>query len=180
MHSQSSPMDKAGFLLQSSVLRGSWRVMMRYPLFGVRRRESLGSLNHYLIGLALVVGAVLLRLMITSEATSAAAPFITFFPATALAALIGGLGPGIMVAACGAVLASTIFWTHPVFEFVAEDWVLLCFYLVTEIIICLVIDAMHSASSRYLMLIEEVESKTKTHPFSRETNQHCRQAKNDG
>ena len=152
---------------------------MRYPLFGVRRRESLGSLKHYLIGIALVAGAVLLRLMITSEATSAAAPFITFFPATALAALIGGLGPGIMVAICGAILASTTFWTHPVLEFVTEDWVLLCFYIVTEIIICLVIDAMHSANSRYLMLIEEVESKTKAHASSRETNQRYPQERSD-
>lgn len=133
---------------------------MRYPLLGIIQKKSLGSLNHYLIGLALVVGAVILRLIITSQ-TSASAPFITFFPATTLAALIGGLGPGLMVAACGGILASTFFFPHPISEFVTEDWVLLLFYFMTEIVICLVIDAMHSANNRYLMLIEEIESKTK-------------------
>lgn len=131
---------------------------MRYPLLGIRQKKSLGSVNHYLIGLVLVIGAVLLRLIITSQ-TTASAPFITFFPATALAALIGGLGPGLMVAACGGILASVFFFPHPITEFVTEDWVLLFFYLVTEIVICLVIDAMHAANNRYLMLIEEIESK---------------------
>ncbi len=144
---------------------------MRYPLFGVRRRESLGSLKHYLIGLALVVGAVILRLMITSQ-MSASAPFITFFPATALAALIGGLGPGVMVAACGALIASTAFFPRPITEFVTEDWVLLGFYLVTEVVICLVIDAMHSANSRYLTLIEEVQSKRGADHALRDSGQH--------
>lgn len=130
---------------------------MRYPLLGIRRKQSLGSLNHYLIGFIFVIGAVILRLIITSQ-TTATAPFITFFPATALAALIGGLGPGLMVAAFGGILASVYFFPHPIAEFVTEDWVLLIFYLMTEIVICLVIDAMHSANNRYLMLIEEIES----------------------
>jgi len=138
---------------------------MRYPLLGIRQKKSLGSLNHYLIGFALVVGAVILRLIITSQ-TSANAPFITFFPATALAALIGGLGPGLMVAACGGILASTFFFPHSITEFVTEDWVLLLFYFITEIVICLVIDAMHSANNRYLTLIQEVESKEKSQTAS--------------
>ncbi|AKH20374.1 DUF4118 domain-containing protein [Sedimenticola thiotaurini] len=135
---------------------------MRYPLLSIRHKEALGSLNHYLIGIALVIGAIVLRLIITSH-TSASAPFITFFPATALAALIGGLGPGLMVAGLGGVLASMFFFPHPISEFVTEDWVLLVFYFITEIVICLVIDAMHSANNRYLVLVEEIESKTKSH-----------------
>ncbi|WP_321527804.1 DUF4118 domain-containing protein [Sedimenticola selenatireducens] len=138
---------------------------MRYPLLGIRHKKALGSLNHYLIGFTLVVGAVILRLIITSQ-TSASAPFITFFPATALAALIGGLGPGLMVAGFGGILASLFFFPHPISEFVTEDWVLLLFYFITEIVICLVIDAMHSANNRYLTLIEEVESKTKSQTSS--------------
>lgn len=127
---------------------------MRFRLLAIRRRESLGSFRHYLIGLGLVVLAVLLRLIITTHG-SASAPFITFFPATALAALIGGLGPGIMVAACGAFLASVAFFPRPISGFLIEDWVLLGFYLLTEVVICLVIDAMHAANSRYITLAEE-------------------------
>jgi|SaaInl7_135m_RNA_FD_contig_21_1999937_length_868_multi_15_in_0_out_0_1 hypothetical protein len=128
---------------------------MRSWFFGIRRRESLGSFRHYLIGLCLVVLAVLIRLIITKQG-SASAPFITFFPATALAALIGGLGPGVMVAACGAFLASMAFFPRPISGFILEDYVLLGFYLLTEVVICLVIDAMHSANSRYITLVEEL------------------------
>lgn len=128
---------------------------VRVQLFGIRRKESLGSFGHYIIGLTLVAFAVVLRLIIVSH-SSASAPFITFFPATALAALIGGVGPGLMVSACGAFLASIAFFPRPISEFIIEDWVLLGFYLLTEVVICLVIDAMHAANSRYITLAEEL------------------------
>lgn len=130
---------------------------MRWTKFlSPRRPESLGSATHYMIAAGLLLLAVALRFVVAPH--SGHFPFITFFPATALAALIGGLGPGMMVAAGGGFLAAGMFFPRPVSEFTLEEWVPVAFYVMTELIICLVIDAMHAANGRYLTLAEEVRS----------------------
>lgn len=130
--------------------------MRSFALVTARRPETLGRSVHYAIAAGLVVLAIALRVVIAP--VNAGFPFITFFPATALAALIGGLGPGIMVALCGGFLASAFFFPYPISDFTGEDWGPVVFYVLTEVIICMVIDAMHAANGRYLTLAEEVQS----------------------
>ncbi len=125
-----------------------------HSAFAPRRPQALGSFTHYAIAAVLLCCAVLLRFIIAPVESGFA--FITFFPTTALAALIGGLGPGVMVAVGGGLLASSLFFPHSVAEFGPQDWGIVAFYILTEIIICLVIDAMHAANGRYLDLVQEL------------------------
>ncbi|MCE5325442.1 MAG: PAS domain S-box protein [Planctomycetaceae bacterium] len=75
------------------------------------------------------------------------APFITFFPAVVLAALYGGLGPGI-VATIVAGIAADYFWIEPVGslgEYMYAGWVGMGMFLAGGTMISAVAEALHRA-----------------------------------
>lgn len=61
----------------------------------------------YVLALALVGLALAMRLWIAPP--EAGLPFITFFPAAALAAIVGGIGPGLLAVVLCAGLAAALF-----------------------------------------------------------------------
>ncbi len=62
----------------------------------------------YTVALALVAVAIAMRWLVAEE-TGPGIPFITFYPAIILAALIGGLGPGIVATVLSTVAAWSLF-----------------------------------------------------------------------
>ena len=66
-----------------------------------------GAPQRYLAAAGLTGVALMVRLWLAPP--TAGLPFITFFPAAALAAIIGGLGPGLFAALLGTALAYTLF-----------------------------------------------------------------------
>src|SRR5277367_2635994 len=83
------------------------------------RLAAPGSSKAYLIALALVILATLLRwgLGLVSEDIL---PFSTFYPAVLFASFFGGLGPGIFAALVGGIIGWWVFMPpHFVFTFVS-------------------------------------------------------------
>jgi two-component system sensor kinase FixL len=82
----------------------------------LRVRQNL--LLAYGLALLLVAFAVLMRWLV-AEYVGAQSPFITFYPAIIVAALIGGLWPGILAAALS-VLAAWYAFIPPVFAWTLD------------------------------------------------------------
>jgi len=81
---------------------GVWQRIARYS-------PTRGSFATYVIALALVGLAVQLR--IAFLALDSGYQYITFFPAVAIAAVVGGFWPGIFAAILGAACAQFFFTT---------------------------------------------------------------------
>ena len=104
----------------------------------------------YGVALASVIGGWLGREAMTPSVGPTALPFITFFPAVAIAAWYGGFGPG-LVALFLAALTANWFFMAPV-----NDWAMRTFTDVTTIgafliasgFIISAIEAMHRARGR--------------------------------
>ncbi|MGA0533979.1 ATP-binding protein [Hansschlegelia sp. KR7-227] len=110
----------------------------------VRRRPSLG----YAIAVAVSVAALALRLAMTDVFVGF--PFITFVPAFALAAFLGGVGPGVVAAASGAVFAG-YFFIEPLYDFALpwpSGWIAMGFYGLIAIVIIIPIGTMLRAHDR--------------------------------
>src|SRR5262249_8849413 len=94
--------------------------------------------------------ATLLRFSLNRFLGSSAVPFITFFPAVVFSAWIGGLGPGLLALALGAVLADYLFLL-PAYSFALPDptdlWSLGMF-LVSGLCIAAIGEAQHRARQR--------------------------------
>lgn len=69
------------------------------------RRNTLGQ---YLVVSALMAVALAMRFAIAP--LDGGIQYVTFFPAVALAAVLGGLWPGLFAAAIGMTLATYLFW----------------------------------------------------------------------
>lgn len=110
--------------------------------------------------ITLVVAATLLRLQFL-QGLGTNAPYITFYPAVAIAALYGGLRAGFLTLALSAAVA-IYFWVEPVHTLTVRgslDWLLLVTFLATTVLISLVSEAMHRARARAHAAIErEVEA----------------------
>jgi len=105
----------------------------------------------YLMAVLLVGVALAVRWMIAPP--SAGIPFLTFFPAAALSAIIGGLGPGLLAAGLGAALAYWLF--TPYVDASAVLSILI--FLADGIIVCSAIEAMRRYYIRSVATMRTLE-----------------------
>ena len=127
-----------------------------FPFLVPKRR---GSIHHYLLAVALMVAALMMRLAIAP--VSAGLQYITFFPAVTLAAVAGGFRPGLLATIIGLVFATCIF-TPPYYSFSIEVlhnslWSNMVF-LIDGIIVSFSIDAMHRYRQSYERELKEVKA----------------------
>ena len=123
-----------------------------------RHSPARGSFATYVIALALVALAVILR--IAFAAIDAGYQYITFFPAAAIAAVVGGFGPGIFAAIIGVVCAQ-FFFTYPYYAFsidslLASFWSTMVF-LADGLIVSTSIEAMHRYRAKSTKELQEVQ-----------------------
>jgi len=124
----------------------------------VQFESQRGSFSTYLLALALMGLALWVRLAIAP--VEAGLQYLTFFPAVALAAIVGGLWPGLFATAIGLLLATYIF-TPPYYSFSSEVlrtslWSNLVF-LMDGVIVCSSIEAMHRYRSRHAVKLAEAQ-----------------------
>jgi two-component sensor histidine kinase len=118
-------------------------------LTALHRNIAPSSFQAYLFAICCVVVAALTRLVL-GWISDDIAPFVTFYPATLVAALIGGLGPGVLAATLGGVIA---WWAllPPQFSFYMSrkgDVVSLLTYWVGSVLIVWAGDYFRSLSKR--------------------------------
>lgn len=122
-----------------------------------QRRSTTG----YLIASGLVVVALLGRLAIAPAESGM--PYLTFFPAVMLAAILGGAGPGIFAMLVCVVLASYMFispFNSLSLTFNAHVFWSNIVFCTEEMIVILVIEAMHRQHSRFTTtnyLLEQIK-----------------------
>jgi PAS domain S-box-containing protein len=94
----------------------------KFPLYGRLQRILTAMRCSYALAIMLVLIAYLARALFLGG-LGAQAPFITFYPAVVVAALYGGLGPGLLATVLSA-LAVDYFWMGPAGFGVGEavDW----------------------------------------------------------
>ena len=97
---------------------------------------GLGPVARYISAMALVAGALAVRMMIAPP--NAGLPFITFFPAAALSAIVGGLGPGLLAAGLCTALSAWLF-----IDFANPSAVLtILIFVLDAVVVCTAIEAM--------------------------------------
>ena len=111
-------------------------------------------------GLVLVLMGIALLLRLGIAPISAGIQYVTFFPAVALAAIIGGHRAGLLATVLG-LLAATYIFTPPYYSFSWEAiqtsaWSNLIF-LCDGIIVSLAIEAMHMYRERYVDELAQLE-----------------------
>jgi len=116
---------------------------------------SRGNFYHYLFALSLVWLAYLARIAISPP--DSGLTFLTFFPAVALVAIIGGIWPGLFATVVSMVLVTYCFIVPSnvwVFEFKqATVWMNLVF-LVDGLIVCTAVEVMHRYYRNYIKTVE--------------------------
>ena len=105
----------------------------------------------YLGAMMLVGVALAIRMAIAPP--NAGLPFITFFPTTALAAILFGFGPGLVAAAVSSVLAGLLF-LPPVEPGTFTLWSQLVF-LGDALLVCWAVNAMHRYQARYDQALQQ-------------------------
>ena len=128
-------------------------VVERLP--AIIHRERGGAFN-YLIAALLMVVALAVRLLIAP--VNVGLQYVTFFPAVTLAAVVGGLWPGIFATTIGLSLATFIF-TPPYYSISLEAIKTAMgsnlVFLLDGIIVCSSIEAMHRYRARYAAELHE-------------------------
>lgn len=122
-------------------------------------QPAQGSFSAYLIAFALLGMALLTRLSLAP--IDAGYQYVTFFPAVALAAIIGGFWPGVFVAIGGAVFAE-FFFTLPYYAFSIASlktsfWSIMVF-LLDGLIVSSSIEAMHRYRAKSAKEFQEVQA----------------------
>lgn len=120
--------------------------------------QDLAGLGHppgkrssrYVLALLLTVAAVLLRLAMAPVLPPTGFPFLTFFPAVVLAALYGGLGPGLLATGLSTAAAKLLFIPHlyslvPATE---QEVIALAFFGSVELLEVVIIQMMQDAIAR--------------------------------
>lgn len=128
-------------------MRGAVERRQQFDRFHLPR-----SIRYALAGLLTTV-ALLLRLWIAPQ--DVGVPFITFFPAVALSAIVGGLWPGMLSAGLGALLA-TYFFLPPIREAEFGLWSTIVF-LFDGILVCTAIEAMHRYHRDHTRMVGELK-----------------------
>ncbi len=133
----------------------------------------LGRLRYYGLALLLVATGVMMRMVLTRLVGPGIATYITFSPFVMLAALIGGLGPGLLATLAAAAVVN--YWLlPPAGWFTIErsvDAMGLAFFCVMGILVCIVADLYRRTRDH---LDELVSVRTAA---LRQTNEQLRQAK---
>jgi signal transduction histidine kinase len=128
-------------------------VVERLP--DIIHRERGGAFN-YLVAIALMGLALLVRMAIAP--VDAGLQYVAFFPAITLAAVVGGLWPGIFATMLGLSLATFIF-TAPYYSFSIEAiknaMGANLVFLMDGVIVCSSIEAMHRYRARYAAELKE-------------------------
>jgi len=110
-----------------------------------------GGFQHYLLAVLFVWLAYLARIAISPA--DSGLTFLTFFPAVALAAVIGGIWPGLFATAISMVLVTYLFippsgaWT---FDFDRATVWMNTVFLADGLIVCVAIEAMHRYYVNYI------------------------------
>ena len=106
-----------------------------------RGPSTLSRSARYLVAAGLTGLAFGLRLLIAPQ--DAGIPFVTFFPAATLAAMIGGIWAGLFATGCGAVLA-VYFFMAPLGTFKSQPEALLSalVFCLDEVVVCTAIETM--------------------------------------
>jgi PAS domain S-box-containing protein len=128
-------------------------IVERLPVIIYRER---GGAFNYLVAIVLMGIALAVRMMIAP--VNAGLQYVAFFPAVTLAAVVGGLWPGVFTTIIGLMLATFIF-TAPYYSFSIEaiktamgsNFV----FLMDGIIVCASIEAMHRYRARYAAELRE-------------------------
>lgn len=122
-----------------------------------------GGFKHYLLAVVLVWLAYLARIAISPP--DSGLTFLTFFPAVALVAIVGGIWPGLFATAVSMVLVTYCFIVPSnvwVFEFEqATVWMNIVF-LADGLIVCAAVEAMHRYYRNYIETAEAL-SKAREH-----------------
>jgi len=146
--------------IQSLVRNSIDWIVERLP--ALIHREHSGNFN-YLFVLIMMGIALLVRLAIAP--VNAGLQYVAFFPAVTLAAVIGGIWPGIFATVIGLCLATFIF-IPPYYSVSIEviktgAWPNLVF-LIDGIIVCSSIEAMHRYRARYAKELKEARQSEQT------------------
>ena len=112
--------------------------------------------RRYGVAIAVIVVGWLAREALTPAIGATALPFVFFFPAVAVAALYGGLGPGLF-AALGSALIANRFFLDPfqTLQRTSYDVAALLAFLFGCLFIVGAIEAMHRARARLVLEIAE-------------------------
>lgn len=122
-----------------------------------------GGFYPYLLAVVLVWLAYLARIAISPP--DSGLTFLTFFPAVALVAIIGGIWPGLFATAISMVLVTHQFiapvgaWT---FEFKQVTVLMNIVFLIDGLIVCAAIEAMHRHYRNYIKTADAL-SKSREH-----------------
>jgi len=103
----------------------------------------------YLVACVLVVSVTALRLAFMQDLGTHVS-FLVFYPAVMLAALYGGLRPGLLAAGLSVLLA-VWFWTAPVGSFAITAWVdalSIAFFFLSSLLIAWTAEALHRTQAR--------------------------------
>lgn len=130
----------------------------------------------YLVAAALTLLALGVRLLIAPQETGI--PFVTFFPAATLAAIIGGLWPGLFATALGAVLA-VYFFMAPFGELKADHQALLAalVFCLDEAVVCLAITAMQGYYRAFITVAESARESSAAEMRARHAAEQANEAK---
>lgn len=115
-----------------------------------------GSVTSYLTAAGLLLAATVIRASIAP--VEAGLPFLTYFPAVTLAAVLGGFGPGLLAMLTGSLLATYLFMppydTLSLRTFNGEAvWSNLVF-CAEELIVIIVVESMYRLRSRYVSTVD--------------------------
>ncbi|OGS80928.1 MAG: hypothetical protein A2061_03570 [Gallionellales bacterium GWA2_59_43] len=140
------------------VLRSYLILTARFPFLVPEKR---GGIHHLLLAIILMVVALWVRMAIAPIA--AGLQYLTFFPAVALAAIVGGYRAGLLAVLIGIVFATFIF-TPPYYSISLEVlqaslWSNVVF-LMDGIIVSFSIEAMHRYRQKYAF---ELKQSTEAH-----------------
>jgi signal transduction histidine kinase len=128
-------------------------IVERLPAIIHRER---GGVFNYLVAIVLMGIGLLVRLYLAP--VDAGLQYITFFPAVTLAAVVGGLWPGVFATFLGLSLATFVF-TPPYYSFSIEvikgAMGANLVFLMDGIIVCSSIEAMHRYRARYAAELKE-------------------------
>jgi signal transduction histidine kinase len=116
----------------------------------------LGVLARYLVAVVLIGLATVLRLVIAPQ--EAGLPYVTYFPAATLAAVVGGIGPALVATLLGAATAVYLFIPpFSSFDLGPEAVASALVFCLDELVVCAAIEAMRHYYRGYADALAQLE-----------------------
>jgi two-component sensor histidine kinase len=135
---RSGPTNSCGGVVMREFYADNLTALVDAILAQLRRRVPPGSFQAYAFAIACVVGATLFEVWI-KWLDENASPLIAYYPAVALAALLGGIGPGALVAVLAGLTTWWVFMS-PAFSFLlarhGDKITLIAFAFVSLLLVC--------------------------------------------